>query len=216
MRAIHLYLFTILVCLLGNSVFAKSTEKCKLTIKNAQLHASSSHLRIRGNISIGNKKCKATNSKASTTITVTSKKSVSFRDGDGVHHSGKKCTITAKWYDKPKSYHGNKKQVYVPFHSVKKISCDKDKKKKKNKSVTKYNGEATFFTPDQGACGKWNDNYDMIVAVGGDIYGSFSKKSSVCGKKIKVTNKANKKSVQVTVTDACEGCAKTHIDLSPA
>ncbi|KAI9476120.1 MAG: RlpA-like double-psi beta-barrel-protein domain-containing protein-containing protein [Benjaminiella poitrasii] len=79
-----------------------------------------------------------------------------------------------------------------------------------------YSGQATFFTPNQGACGDWNDNDDYIAALSGSLYGSYSKKSSYCGKKVKVVNKANGKSVTVTVKDACESCDKTHIDLSPA
>ncbi|KAG1055390.1 hypothetical protein G6F46_003707 [Rhizopus delemar] len=218
-----------------------SSIKCKLTIKNSQLQASNSHLRLRGNIRVGNSHCKPTkhdDNDVSTTVTLTSKKSFSFRDAKGVHHSGKKCTIVAKWYNRPASYHhsGSKKQVYLPFRLAKDIRCDKDKKshskktkskhsKKKTskkttkttkkKSSSKFNGVATFFTPNQGACGEWNDNYDMIAAVGGDLYGSYSKKSKVCGKKVLVTNKANGKSVKVTITDACESCDKTHIDLSP-
>ncbi|OAD02238.1 hypothetical protein MUCCIDRAFT_144427, partial [Mucor lusitanicus CBS 277.49] len=79
-----------------------------------------------------------------------------------------------------------------------------------------YSGKATFFTPNQGACGDWNDNNDYIAAIGGSLYGSYSHKSKYCNKKVKVVNKANGKSVTVTIKDACESCDKTHIDLSPA
>ncbi|CEI96736.1 hypothetical protein G6F70_000424 [Rhizopus microsporus] len=256
MKAIQLYVLIALICIVH---VAFANTKCKLSVDKAQLKASGSHLRIRGHVSVGNSHCKPTkddDNDVSTTITLSSKKRFSFRDAKGETHSGKKCTITANWYNTPDKYHhsGKNKEVYVPFRLAHSIDCDKDakastkksktttKKKKtttkkrktttkKRKTTTKkkshktssvssqshgFDGKATFFTPNQGACGEWNDNNDMIAAVGGELYGSYSKKSSVCGKKVLVTNKANGKSVKVTITDACESCDKTHIDLSPA
>jgi hypothetical protein len=77
-------------------------------------------------------------------------------------------------------------------------------------------GTVTFFTPNTGACGKKNTNNDLIVALGSSYYGSFSKKSSYCGDQIYIETSDGKKHVTVTVADACESCAKDHLDLSPA
>lgn len=260
-----LVFIAILVAFIGTAV----AQHCQLTIEKASLRASSTHLRIRGDIVVGNEKCKPTeddDNDVTTTITFTSKKNLSFKDAKNVPHAGNKCTITANWYNNPDTYSSSTKdtQVFVPFRLVTDVKCNKDPKPttstKKSKTTTKkrtttkktttkkrttttkkrttttkkktttkktttkkaessggmhFSGTATFFTPNQGACGDWNDNDDLIAAVGGSLYGSYSKKSSLCNKKVKVTNKANGKSVTVTIKDACESCDKTHIDLSP-
>ncbi|KAI8887375.1 hypothetical protein K501DRAFT_175572, partial [Backusella circina FSU 941] len=77
-------------------------------------------------------------------------------------------------------------------------------------------GIVTFFTPDTGACGKRNSASDYICALGGSYYGSYSSRSKYCGREILIKTKDGKKSVKVTVADACESCPKNHIDLSPA
>lgn len=236
------YILAIFLCII-NLTYAK---KCSLYIEKSKLKTSGDHFRIRGRISTGDHHCQSTakdGTDITTTIQLVSKHSLSFKDAKGTKHSGKKCTIVASWYSDPDTFRhsSKKKEVYVPIHLVKSIVCNKDtkthhtkttKKSKTNKKTTKktkkvkkttkktsfngYNGKATFFTPNQGACGDWNDNNDMIAALSGELYGSYSKKSNVCGKKVQVTNKANGKSVKVTVMDACESCDKTHIDLSPA
>ncbi|KAI8879163.1 hypothetical protein K501DRAFT_227127 [Backusella circina FSU 941] len=77
-------------------------------------------------------------------------------------------------------------------------------------------GEVTFFTPNTGACGNKNKASDLIVALGSAYYGSFNKESSYCGDQIYIETADGKKHVTVTVQDACESCAKDHLDLSPA
>ncbi|KAG1138364.1 hypothetical protein G6F37_009803 [Rhizopus arrhizus] len=230
------YVLAIFLCII-NLTYAK---KCSLHIEKSKLKTSGGHFRIHGRISTGDHHCQPTakdDTDITTTIQLISKNSLSFKDAKGTKHSGKKCTIVASWYNDSNTFRhsGKKKEVYVPIHLVKSIVCNKDtktrhtkttKKSKTNKKTTKkttkktsfngYNGKATFFTPNQGACGEWNDNNDMIAALSGELYGSYSKKSNVCGKKALVTNKANGESVKVTIMDACESCDKTHIDLSPA
>ncbi|KAG2217922.1 hypothetical protein INT45_012585, partial [Circinella minor] len=77
------------------------------------------------------------------------------------------------------------------------------------------NGQVTFFNPNQGACGDWNDDNDMIVALGGDWYGNMNAESKYCGQKVLITGpKGN--SITVTVKDACPPCDRGHLDLSPA
>ncbi|KAI8332044.1 RlpA-like double-psi beta-barrel-protein domain-containing protein-containing protein, partial [Chlamydoabsidia padenii] len=76
-------------------------------------------------------------------------------------------------------------------------------------------GEVTFFTPNQGACGEWNDDNDLIAALGEELYGDMDEESKLCGKKILIQGpKGN--DVTVTVRDACPPCDASHIDLSPA
>ncbi|KAG0164486.1 hypothetical protein DFQ28_010277 [Apophysomyces sp. BC1034] len=77
------------------------------------------------------------------------------------------------------------------------------------------NGKVTFFTPDQGACGWWDNDHSMIAALGPGIYGSMNSKSKYCGRKIEIIGpKGNKITVQVA--DGCPECAPNHLDLSPA
>ncbi|KAF9464753.1 RlpA-like double-psi beta-barrel-protein domain-containing protein-containing protein [Collybia nuda] len=76
---------------------------------------------------------------------------------------------------------------------------------------------ATFFYQNgvAGACGTVHGDGDMIAAIDGNRYGNLGAKSSLCGKRVKVTNPANKKSVVVTIADACPTCKNGNsIDLS--
>jgi rare lipoprotein A (peptidoglycan hydrolase) len=80
-------------------------------------------------------------------------------------------------------------------------------------------GVATFFTQNgvAGACGTKHQDSDLIAAIDQARYGSSSKKSPLCGKKVHITNKSNKKSVTVTIADDCPTCKnKNSIDLSEA
>jgi len=48
-----------------------------------------------------------------------------------------------------------------------------------------------------------------------DRYGDLGAKSSLCGKRVKITNTKNNKSVTVVVADACPTCENGNsIDLS--
>ncbi|KAF8197448.1 expansin family protein [Pholiota molesta] len=77
---------------------------------------------------------------------------------------------------------------------------------------------ATFFFQNgvAGACGTVHSDTDMIAAIGdGDRYGNLGKKSSLCGQKVQITNTNNKKTVTVTIADACPTCKNSNsIDLS--
>ncbi|KAI8145419.1 RlpA-like double-psi beta-barrel-protein domain-containing protein-containing protein [Fennellomyces sp. T-0311] len=77
------------------------------------------------------------------------------------------------------------------------------------------NGKVTFFTPNQGACGDWNDDSDMIVALGPAWYGNMNAVSKYCGSRVQVTGPRGN-SITVTVKDACPPCDSGHLDLSPA
>jgi len=78
-------------------------------------------------------------------------------------------------------------------------------------------GVATFFTQNgvAGACGAKHQDSDFIAAIDQARYGSSSKKSSLCGKKVHITNTSNQKSVTVTIADDCPTCKNSNsIDLS--
>ncbi|KDQ18247.1 hypothetical protein BOTBODRAFT_29592 [Botryobasidium botryosum FD-172 SS1] len=81
-------------------------------------------------------------------------------------------------------------------------------------------GQATYFYPGLGACGKTNGNGDLITAVSKLLYDTYPghtanpNNNPVCGRKIKA-NYAGK-SVTVTVVDRCEACAYNDLDLSPS
>ncbi|KAI0718966.1 RlpA-like double-psi beta-barrel-protein domain-containing protein-containing protein [Cerioporus squamosus] len=79
-------------------------------------------------------------------------------------------------------------------------------------NVRAIEGSATFFTPGLGACGVHSGENDMVVAVSTQIY----EHGRHCKERMRVTNKENNKSVEVTVLDECVGCNSTHIDLGTA
>ncbi|QRV85995.1 hypothetical protein RhiJN_14013 [Ceratobasidium sp. AG-Ba] len=73
-----------------------------------------------------------------------------------------------------------------------------------------HSGKATWFEPNQGHCGKWNNRNDLIVAISTPMY----YESDHCDQYIKI--KANGKTVYAKVRDSCPPCKKYDIDLSPA
>lgn len=90
--------------------------------------------------------------------------------------------------------------------------------KKSSSSGGSFTGTATWFKPateggSQGACGPEEDDYSLIVALNAPQYGSMSKKSSWCGKKIKITGPAG--TATATVNDACPECSSGDLDLTP-
>ncbi|KAG8722903.1 hypothetical protein FRC08_000003 [Ceratobasidium sp. 394] len=73
-----------------------------------------------------------------------------------------------------------------------------------------HSGKATWFHPNQGNCGKWNNDNDIIAAVSSKYY--FE--SDHCDQYIKI--QANGKTVYAKVRDRCPPCATNDLDLSPA
>ncbi|KAI8329540.1 RlpA-like double-psi beta-barrel-protein domain-containing protein-containing protein [Chlamydoabsidia padenii] len=87
-----------------------------------------------------------------------------------------------------------------------------------DKRGSTYSGTGTWFLPateggSTGACGPKEGNNSPIVALNAPQYGNMSKKSSWCGKKIKITGP--KGSVTATVNDACPECKSGDLDLTP-
>ncbi|KNZ61905.1 hypothetical protein VP01_133g4 [Puccinia sorghi] len=95
---------------------------------------------------------------------------------------------------------------------------------------SRYNGRATWFIPDTGACGDVNSKSDYIVAMN---YAQYNN-GSPCHKVVVIKNKANNRVVKAKVTDEvsakgsffffsffttkkkCPSCAYGSLDLSPA
>lgn len=73
-----------------------------------------------------------------------------------------------------------------------------------------YSGRATWFHPNQGHCGRWNKDSDLVVAISTAMY----YKSNRCGQYIRI--KANGKTVYAKVADSCPPCKYKDIDLSPS
>lgn len=84
-------------------------------------------------------------------------------------------------------------------------------------SGSTHSGHGTWYTQNgvAGACGKKHSDSDLIGAMNFHLYGNVDKVSSVCGKKVLITNKKNGKQVTITLADACPSCnGDGDIDLS--
>ncbi|CDO73844.1 Distantly related to plant expansins [Trametes cinnabarina] len=79
---------------------------------------------------------------------------------------------------------------------------------------------ATFYEAGLGACGIFNTDADFIVAIDAQTFDNFPgatgnpNTNPICNRQITATT-ADGKSVTVTVTDRCAGCAPGSIDLTP-
>lgn len=82
-----------------------------------------------------------------------------------------------------------------------------------------HSGEATFYDTGMGSCGITSTDSDFIVALNKDMWQAGMidgnpNHNTLCGKQL--TAHRGGKSVTVTVTDMCPGCASGDLDLSPA
>ncbi|KDQ11359.1 hypothetical protein BOTBODRAFT_459203 [Botryobasidium botryosum FD-172 SS1] len=81
-------------------------------------------------------------------------------------------------------------------------------------------GDATYYNPGLGACGKSNTGADQVVAVSQQLFDTYPGHTSnpnanpICGRRVKVNYGG--KSVVVTVEDRCPACAFNDLDLSPS
>ncbi|GJJ68420.1 hypothetical protein EMPS_00766 [Entomortierella parvispora] len=83
----------------------------------------------------------------------------------------------------------------------------------------RHTGKATWFTDSYGACNvHWDGNVEPIVALNAHQMGAQSWGNPACGHKVRITNKANHKTVVARIVDKCPGdeCAWGSLDLSPA
>lgn len=88
-------------------------------------------------------------------------------------------------------------------------------------SSSSSTGEGTFYATGLGACGITNKDTDYICAVSQLLFDGFEgytggdpNSNPICNRKIKATYQG--KSVTVTVTDRCVGCAENDLDFSPS
>jgi expansin (peptidoglycan-binding protein) len=81
-----------------------------------------------------------------------------------------------------------------------------------------YTGDGTFYNTGLGSCGVTSNDNQAIAALNYIQMANSANpnKNPNCGKKIKITNVANSKSVTVTVLDTCPTCASGSIDMSPS
>ncbi|KAI8990878.1 RlpA-like double-psi beta-barrel-protein domain-containing protein-containing protein, partial [Mycotypha africana] len=81
-----------------------------------------------------------------------------------------------------------------------------------------YSGDGTYYDVGLGSCGSTDSNSDYVAALNAPqmANGANPNKNPQCGKRIKVVNPANQKSVTVTIVDTCPPCAFGSVDLSPS
>ena len=79
-------------------------------------------------------------------------------------------------------------------------------------------GFATFFYQggNAGACGERHGDDELIGAIDHERYGdNFGVVSSECGRRVRITNPQNGKTVDITIKDVCPTCTnRNSIDLS--
>ncbi|KIK93652.1 hypothetical protein PAXRUDRAFT_828753 [Paxillus rubicundulus Ve08.2h10] len=82
-------------------------------------------------------------------------------------------------------------------------------------------GQGTYYETGLGACGITNTDTQYIAAVSHLLFDAYPgydgvnpNDNPVCNQKVTATYQG--KSVQVTITDRCTGCALTDLDFSPA
>ena len=85
-------------------------------------------------------------------------------------------------------------------------------------SSGKYSGDGTYYDVGLGSCGQTDSNSQFVAALNAPQMknGDNPNNNPQCGKKIKVTNPANGKSVTVKIVDTCPPCASGDVDLSPS
>lgn len=228
MQFSHYCILAFLLAIISN-VIASDNTTCKLVIDNADLRASETHIRIRGDIDVRTDDCKPTTNKTDDVTSIVNfvaplNYTFNFTDSANVTHSGNACNITASWYNKPDGFDTtNSTEVFVPIRFINVITCNNDTlpatttttttktttttrrtrrtrsrttrrttrrtthtttrrtttRRRTTKKTTKkvsssssssdysehFSGTATFFTPNQGACGDWNDDEDLIAAI---------------------------------------------------
>lgn len=85
-------------------------------------------------------------------------------------------------------------------------------RKSTHSSHSSFEGRATWFYPNTGACGESDSVNDYIVAMNYPQYES----GGPCYKLVKITNKSNGKVIKAKVTDLCPECAFGSLDLTPS
>ncbi|PWN52339.1 hypothetical protein IE53DRAFT_305579, partial [Violaceomyces palustris] len=74
-----------------------------------------------------------------------------------------------------------------------------------------FSGRGTYYRPDQGNCGWYNDSSDLVVALSTAQYGG----GEHCGKWLKGESCYDGRCVKAQVVDSCPGCSWGSLDMSP-
>ncbi|KAI7883791.1 hypothetical protein K492DRAFT_102555, partial [Lichtheimia hyalospora FSU 10163] len=79
-------------------------------------------------------------------------------------------------------------------------------------------GQATWFKPVSeggpiGSCGPRENVHSKIVALNGGQYGNMDGKSKWCGKEVLIM--CEDRWTTAVINDACPGCKKFSLDLTP-
>ncbi|KAK4198844.1 RlpA-like double-psi beta-barrel-protein domain-containing protein-containing protein [Triangularia verruculosa] len=85
--------------------------------------------------------------------------------------------------------------------------------------VARARGEFTWYNTGLGACGKVNNDGQLVAALNRVLFDPQTPNGNpnnnpLCGRKIRASY--NGKTVDVTVVDRCPGCKAGDLDLSPA
>jgi hypothetical protein len=88
-------------------------------------------------------------------------------------------------------------------------------------SQTFTGGDGTYYATGLGACGIVNKDTDFIAAVSEDFFDTFPgynganpNNNGLCGRKVSVNYQG--KTITVSLTDRCTGCAYSSLDFSPS
>ncbi|KAL2143393.1 hypothetical protein VTI28DRAFT_10507 [Corynascus sepedonium] len=85
--------------------------------------------------------------------------------------------------------------------------------------ATLSSGRFTYYYPGLGACGMFNGDGDLVVALSHVDFDPHTPNgnpnhNSLCGRRLRASYSG--KSVEVTVVDRCPSCNSGDLDLSPA
>ncbi|VUC25617.1 unnamed protein product [Clonostachys rosea] len=76
-------------------------------------------------------------------------------------------------------------------------------------------GKMTWYNPGVGACGKTNNDNDIVVAIGVPHWHAANPNNDPnCQKKVTIHH--GSKTVTARVVDKCMSCGRNNIDVSPA
>ncbi|CAG8543955.1 1164_t:CDS:2 [Paraglomus occultum] len=80
----------------------------------------------------------------------------------------------------------------------------------------RFVGQGTYYTVGLGACGKYNNDNQLVAALSALQFGTppNPNESPFCGRRIKIRGPLG--SVVATLVDRCVGCQLGDLDLSPA
>ncbi|KAF9481356.1 hypothetical protein BDN70DRAFT_803471 [Pholiota conissans] len=120
----------------------------------------------------------------------------------------------------PTTTHTTSTKAPAPAPTTKKPASSNGGSNLPSFMVGTQTGQGTFYATGLGACGITNKDTDHIAAVSHLLFDNFPGYNGVnpnnnplCGRTVTATYQG--KSVTVSLTDRCTGCAVTDLDFSP-